>query len=85
MNNHSHLTKNDHHLIGTLCLLFVFGNINLTMFNLAVPAISSSFMLTSSQASWVMVDYSILMAIGAGTYSKLADSFSFQRLYILLG
>lgn len=83
MNNHSHLTKNDHHLIGTLCLLFVFGNINLTMFNLAVPAISASFMLTSSQASWVMVGYSILMAIGAGTYSKLADSFSFQRLYIV--
>lgn len=83
MNNHSSLTKNDHHLIGTLCLLFVFGNINLTMFNLAVPAISASFMLTSSQASWVMVGYNILMAIGAGTYSKLADSFSFQRLYIV--
>jgi DHA2 family metal-tetracycline-proton antiporter-like MFS transporter len=77
------LTRNDRNLIGTLCLLFVFGNMNITMFNLAVPAISISFSLTSSQASWVMVGYSILMAIGAGTYSKLADIFSFQRLYII--
>jgi MFS transporter, DHA2 family, metal-tetracycline-proton antiporter len=77
------LTRNSRNLIGTLCLLFVFGNMNITMFNLAIPSISESFMLTSSQASWVMVGYSILMAIGAGTYSKLTESFSFQRLYII--
>jgi DHA2 family metal-tetracycline-proton antiporter-like MFS transporter len=77
------LTGNIRNLIGTLYLLFVFGNMNITMFNLAIPSISVSFMLTSSQASWVMVGYSILMAIGAGTYSKLTESFSFQRLYVI--
>lgn len=30
-----------------------------------------------------MVGYSIIMAIGAGTYRKLTDSFSFRRLYVI--
>lgn len=74
-------TKMDRRLIVTLCLLIVFGNINLTMFNLAISAISSTFSLSSSQASWVMVGYSIVMAVGAGAYSKLSESFSFRHLY----
>ncbi|WP_231571721.1 MFS transporter [Gordoniibacillus kamchatkensis] len=77
------LFSNDRKLIGTLCLLFIFGNINMTMFNLAIPSISASFVLTSSQVSWVMVGYSVLMAIGAGTYGKLTESFSFRRLYVI--
>jgi MFS transporter, DHA2 family, metal-tetracycline-proton antiporter len=75
------LSANDRKLIATLCLLIVFGNINLTMFNLAVPSISLSFALSSSQVSWIMVGYSIVMAVGAGAYSKLAESFSYRRLY----
>ncbi|MFL0249505.1 MFS transporter [Clostridium neuense] len=77
------LSENDCKLILTLCLLIIFGNINITMFNLAIPAISLSFSLSSSEASWIMVGYSIMMAIGAGTYSKLTDSFSFRRLYVI--
>lgn len=77
------LSINDGKLIATLCLLIIFGNINITMFNLAVPSISSSFSISSSEASWVMVGYSIIMAVGAGTYSKLTESFSFRGLYVI--
>lgn len=76
------LTGTQRKLIGVLCLLFVFGNINMTMFNLAIPSISASFALTTSEVSWVMVGYSILMTIGAGTYGKLTESFSVRRLYV---
>ncbi|MFS8215314.1 hypothetical protein [Paenibacillus polymyxa] len=74
------LSGNERKLMGTLCLLIIFGNINMTMFNLSIPSISADFALTSSQVSWVMVGYSILMAIGAGTYGKLTESFSFRQL-----
>ena len=77
------LTKSDRKLIGILCLLFLFGNMNITMFNLAIPSIAASFTLTSSQVSWVMVGYSILMAIGAGTYGKLTESYSIRHLYVI--
>lgn len=75
------LSVKDTKLVGTLCLLIIFGNINLTMFNLAVPSISLSFSLSSSQVSWIMTGYSIIMAVGAGAYSKLTESFSFKFLY----
>ncbi len=77
------LSGNERKLMGTLCLLIIFGNINMTMFNLSIPSISADFALTSSQVSWVMVGYSILMAIGAGTYGKLTESFSFRQLYVI--
>lgn len=79
----SSLNRSDRRLIGILCLLFLFGNMNITMFNLAIPSIAASFTLTSSQVSWVMVGYSILMAIGAGTYGKLTESYSIRYLYVI--
>lgn len=75
------LSSKDRKIIVTLCLMIVFGNINLTMFNLAVPFISRDYGLSSSQVSWVMVGYSMIMAVGAGTYSKLAEIFSIRHLY----
>ncbi len=79
-NKPAFLSADDRKLIGTLCLLIVFGNINITMFNMAVPSISGAFSLSSSQAGWIMVGYSIVMAVGAGTYGKLSESFSVRKL-----
>ncbi|BAH07355.1 hypothetical protein [Clostridium kluyveri] len=39
-------------------------------------SVSLSFSLSSSEASWVMVGYSIIMAVGAGTY--IAENQNFQ-------
>lgn len=77
------LSAKDIKLVGTLCILIVYGNINLTMFNLAVPSIASAFALSTSQVSWIMAGYTIIMAVGAGAYSKLTGHFSFKCLYTL--
>ncbi|MCY1713646.1 MFS transporter [Caproiciproducens galactitolivorans] len=77
------LSKNDKKLIGTLCILIVYAKINLTMFNLAVPSISSAFSLSTSQVSWIMAGYTVILAVGAGVYSKLTGRFSFKFLYVV--
>lgn len=77
------LSAKDIKLVGTLCILIVYAKINLTMFNLAVPSISSAFSLSTSQVSWIMAGYTIILAIGAGVYSKLTGRFSFKFLYTI--
>lgn len=77
------LSANDKKLVGTLCILIVYAKINLTMFNLAVPSISSAFSLSTSQVSWIMAGYTVILAVGAGVYSKLTGRFSFKFLYTI--
>lgn len=82
-NKPASLSAKDIKLVGTLCILIVYAKINLTMFNLAVPSISTAFSLSTSQISWIMAGYTIILAIGAGAYSKLTGRFSLKFLYTL--
>jgi DHA2 family metal-tetracycline-proton antiporter-like MFS transporter len=54
---------------------------NTTMFNVALPNISTQFSLSPSLASWVVMSYSVIFAIGTVTYGRLADQFPLKTLF----
>ncbi|MFC0559737.1 MFS transporter [Halalkalibacter alkalisediminis] len=56
---------------------------NTTMFNVALPTVSSDFFLTSADASWIVSGYSIAFAIATVTYSRLSDFIPIKRLLLI--
>ncbi|SFM01219.1 MFS transporter [Pelosinus propionicus] len=67
-------------LIVVLSFTLIFSSMNATMFNVALPAISTEFSLHASQASWIITSYMIVYAIGAVIYGRLADQFKLKDL-----
>ncbi|HZG55579.1 MFS transporter [Paenibacillus sp.] len=67
-------------VIWAICFILLFSVMNVTMFNIAIPAIADEFALLHSEVSWVTTGYSIIYALGSLTYGKLADRFPLKRL-----
>ncbi|ANS73786.1 tetracycline resistance protein TetA [Paenibacillus yonginensis] len=65
-----------------LGIAVVLQIMNTTMFNLAIPKISSQFELTPSVASLIVTVYSIVFAVAAITYSRLSDFIPLRRMMI---
>lgn len=53
---------------------------NTTMFNVALPKVSTEFALTSSTSAWIITGYSVVFAIATITYSRLSDFVPIRQL-----
>ncbi len=69
-----------HKITFPLSFIIFFSVLNGTMFQVAIPDISSEYMLLPSEVSWVMTGYILVFAIGALIYGKLADIFPVKTL-----
>jgi DHA2 family metal-tetracycline-proton antiporter-like MFS transporter len=67
-------------LIPALCFVLFFSVMNATMFNVALPNIAADFQLKPSSVSWIVTGYSVLYALGALLFGKLADKYPLKRL-----
>lgn len=56
---------------------------NTTMFNVALPNILHEFSLKPSEGAWIVSGYSIVLAIGTITYTRLSDYLPIRRLIII--
>lgn len=70
-------------LVLTLCFLVILGVMNAVLFNVALANISLDLSISPSQVSWIVVGYSMVVAIGSMTYGKLADFVSIKKLFII--
>jgi len=61
----------------------VLAVMNTTMFNLALPAVSSELHLSPALTSLMVTGYSIIFAIASITYSRLSDIFQIRQLIII--
>ena len=61
---------NEKLLFIALQINILFVVMNTTMFNVALPAISSHFTLTLSSVSWVVMSYSLVFAVGKSKEGK---------------
>lgn len=81
--------KNENLFFVALFLNVLITVMNTTMFNIAIPSISSQFNLTATLASWIVTSYSVVFAIGAVMYGRLTGLYPINRLItiglILLG
>ncbi len=69
-----------HKITFPLSFIIFFSVLNGTMFQVAIPDISSEYLLLPSEVSWVMTGYILVFAIGALIYGKLADIFPVKTL-----
>ncbi|MGG3010903.1 MFS transporter [Brevibacillus parabrevis] len=69
-------------LVLTLCFVIMLAVINAVLFNVALADISGELSIGPSQVSWIVVGYSMMVAIGSITYGKLADRFRVKSLLI---
>jgi DHA2 family metal-tetracycline-proton antiporter-like MFS transporter len=67
-------------VVALLCSIVFFSVLNGTMFNVAIPDISSDYGLTASDVSWVITGFIIVFALASVTYGKLADIYPIRRL-----
>lgn len=67
-------------LIYTLAFTMILSSMSATMFNIVLPKMAAEFQLTYTEVSWVSASYSLIYAIGAAVYSKLADLFKLKSL-----
>lgn len=81
--------KNENLFFVALFLNVLITVMNTTMFNVAIPSISSQFSLTATLASWVVTSYSVVFAIGTVMYGRLTGLYPIKSLFtiglILLG
>ncbi|MED3987449.1 MFS transporter [Peribacillus simplex] len=70
-------------LVLTLCFLVILGVMNAILFNVALVNISMDLSISTSQVSWIVVGYSMVVAIGSMVYGKLADYVSIKKLFII--
>lgn len=61
--------------------LVILGVMNAVLFNVALANISLDLSISPSQVSWIVVGYSMVVAIGSMTYGKLADFVSIKNFY----
>ncbi|WP_411502136.1 MFS transporter [Brevibacillus centrosporus] len=69
-------------LIFTLSFIVLLAVMNALLFNVALADISADLSIGPSQVSWILIGYSMIIAIGSMTYGKLADHFSVKRLLL---
>ncbi|MFS0725228.1 MFS transporter [Paenibacillus sp. 1P07SE] len=67
-------------IIYLLGCLLLFSVMNVTVFNVALPDISSDLSISPALAGWVITGYAMVYAIGSLMYGKLADLFPLKRL-----
>lgn len=67
-------------VIIVLAFTLIISVMNVTMFNVALPAISEEFQLTASEVSWVVTTFIIIYAVGSVLYGKLADKYQLKNI-----
>ncbi|WP_223065932.1 MFS transporter [Paenibacillus caui] len=70
-------------LMFTLCYLVLLGVTNAVLFNVALPRITEELHAHAERVSWIVIGYTMMIAIGANTYGNLADRFSLKRLLLV--
>ncbi|OEH85308.1 hypothetical protein BHU72_04225 [Desulfuribacillus stibiiarsenatis] len=71
---------NTQKLVPLLSFTIFFSVINGTMFNVAIPNISTQFSILPSQVSWVVTGYTVIFALSAAIFGKLADMYPVKNL-----
>ncbi|MBU8906099.1 MFS transporter [Desertibacillus haloalkaliphilus] len=74
------LIKNENLFYIALFLNVLITVMNTTMFNIAIPTISSHFQLSATLASWIVTCYSVVFAIGTVLYGRLSGIYPIKRL-----
>ena len=69
-------------LILTLCFIVLSGVMNSILFNVALVDMKGELGVTTSMISWVVILYTLVIAFGSITYSKLASYFQLKTLLI---
>lgn len=69
-------------LILTLCFIVLSGVMNSILFNVALVDMKEELKVTASMISWVVITYTMTIACGSITYSKLASYFQLKTLLV---
>ncbi|TCP27092.1 DHA2 family metal-tetracycline-proton antiporter-like MFS transporter [Scopulibacillus darangshiensis] len=69
-------------LILTLCFIVLSGVMNSILFNVALVDMKEELKVTASMISWVVIIYTMIIACGSITYSKLASYFQLKTLLV---
>lgn len=67
-------------LMRFMLVTVMISSMSALMFNVVLPQISREFQLSVSQVSWLSSAYTLIYAVGAVTYGKLADRFQLRNL-----
>ncbi|ALC83778.1 MULTISPECIES: MFS transporter [Bacillus] len=76
------MKSKENSLILTLCLIVLSGVMNSILFNVALIDMKEELNVTASMISWVVIIYTMIIAFGSITYSKLASYFQLKTLLI---
>lgn len=69
-------------LIFILCLIVLSGVMNSILFNVALTDMKQDLNVSTSMISWVVIVYTMIIAFGSITYSKLSSYFQLKSLLI---
>lgn len=69
-------------LIFILCLIVLSGVMNSILFNVALSDMKQDLTVSTSMISWVIIVYTMIIAFGSITYSKLSSYFELKTLLI---
>jgi DHA2 family metal-tetracycline-proton antiporter-like MFS transporter len=69
-------------LIFILCLIVLSGVMNSILFNVALSDMKQDLNVSTSMISWVIIVYTMIIAFGSITYSKLSSYFELKTLFI---
>lgn len=69
-------------LIFLLCLIVLSGVMNSILFNVALTDMKQDLNVSTSMISWVVIVYTMIIAFGSITYSKLSSYFQLKSLLI---
>lgn len=69
-------------LIFILCLIVLSGVMNSILFNVALSDMKQDLNVITSMISWVIIVYTMIIAFGSITYSKLSSYFELKTLLI---
>jgi DHA2 family metal-tetracycline-proton antiporter-like MFS transporter len=70
-------------LLTAISFTIVLVVMNTMMFNLALPQITISYQLTTTEASWMVTGYSLVFAIFSIVYARLSDFIQIRLLYVI--
>lgn len=69
-------------LIFVLCVIVLSGVMNSILFNVALSDMKTDLGVNTSKISWVVIIYTMIIAFGSITYSKLSSYFQLKTLLI---
>jgi EmrB/QacA subfamily drug resistance transporter len=69
-------------LLLSISLAIFMGSLDGTIVNIAIPAISESFSLSTSAVSWVSTIYLLVMAGCVLIFGKISDIIGFKRIFL---